>query len=85
MATTDDGFAARNTARALVERLAAIPAVEAVELLAPTAGQFDEWSIEATVDDAGIPPAVCGEIHQAGAQLRPMPPQAGYQVFVAVL
>jgi len=62
MATTDDAYAARNTARALVERLAAIPSVEAVELLAPTAGQFDSWSVEATVDDAGIPPSVLGEL-----------------------
>lgn len=85
MATTDDGFAARNTARALVERLAAIPAVEAVELLDPTAGQIDEWSVEATVDGLAIPPAVCGEIHQAGAQFRPMPPRSGHQMFVAVV
>jgi len=84
MATTES-YAARNTARALVERLAAIPVVEAVELLDPTAGQFDEWSVETTVDDSGIPPAVLGELRQAGAELRPMPPQAGYQVFVAVV
>ena len=84
MATTES-HATRNTARALIANLGALPAVVGTDLLAPTAGSHDGWTVEATLETAMIPAAVSREIGRAGASLDPQPPQGDHAVVVAVI
>ncbi|MDS0280005.1 hypothetical protein NDI85_19660 [Halomicroarcula sp. S1AR25-4] len=71
----------RRAARAIRD---AVP-TEAVDVVAPTASEFDSWTLEAVVASEGVPPEVSRELALAGLTLRPRPAQGPFTVVVATV
>lgn len=75
----------RKAARRVADALRACDGVVAVDVLAPTKSQFDDWTIDAVVRADGIPPEVLRELALEGLTLRPMPQRAEYSSVVATV
>ncbi|EMA13244.1 hypothetical protein [Haloarcula marismortui] len=74
--TVEERKRVRRTARAIQEEVA----TESVDVLAPSASQYNAWTLDAVLRDVeGIPPAVLRELALAGLTLQPTPSQAEYQ------
>ena len=59
---------------------------ESVDVLAPSASQYGEWTLDAVLRDAeGVPPEVLRELALAGLTLQPTPSQAEYQHVTATV
>ncbi|QUJ73929.1 hypothetical protein [Haloarcula marismortui] len=59
---------------------------ESVDVLAPSASQYGDWTLDAVLRDAeGVPPEVLRELALAGLTLQPTPPQAEYQHVTATV
>ena len=72
----------RRAARAIQEE---VP-TESVDVLAPSASQYDAWTLDAVLRDAeGVPPEVLRELALAGLTLHPTPSQAEYQHVTATV
>jgi len=74
--TVEERKRVRRAARAIREE---VP-TESVDVLAPSASQYGEWTLDAVLRDAeGVPPEVLLELELAVLTLQPTPPQAEYQ------
>lgn len=72
----------RRAARAIQGEVA----TESVGVLAPSASQYGDWTLDAVLRDAeGVPPEVLRELALAGLTLRPTPSQAGYEHVAATV
>jgi len=61
-------------------------ATESVDVLAPSASQYGEWTLDAVLRDCeGVPPEVLRELALAGLTLQPTPSQAEYQHVAATV
>jgi hypothetical protein len=57
-----------------------------VDVLAPSASQYGEWTLDAVLLGVdGVPPEVLRELALAGLTLQPMPSQAEYQHVAATV
>jgi len=80
--TVEERKRVRRAARAIREEVA----TESVDVLAPSASQYGEWTLDAVLRDAeGVPPEVLREMALAGLTLQPTPSQAEYQHVVATV
>ncbi|MGB9933927.1 hypothetical protein [Haloarcula amylolytica] len=60
----------RQVARAIREEVA----IESVNVLAPSASQYDAWTLDAVLRSSeGVPPEVLRELALAGLTLQPTP------------
>lgn len=72
----------RREARAIRDEVA----TESVDVLAPSASQYGEWTLDAVLRDAeGVPPEVLRELALAGLTLQPTPSQAEYEHVAATV
>ncbi|AJF24493.1 hypothetical protein SG26_01585 [Haloarcula sp. CBA1115] len=59
---------------------------ESVDVLAPSASQYDVWTLDAALRGTeGVPPEVLRELALAGLTLQPTPSQAGYEHVAATV
>ncbi|MFU1782989.1 hypothetical protein ACM16X_16580 [Haloarcula japonica] len=80
--TVEERKHVRRAARAIQ---AEVP-TESVDVLAPSASQYDAWTLDAVLRDCeGVPPEVLRELALAGLTLQPTPSQAGYQHVAATV
>jgi len=80
--TVEERKRVRRAARAIREAVA----TESVDVLAPSASQYDTWTLDAVLRDTeGIPPEVLRELALAGLTLQPTPSQAEYQHMAATV
>ena len=78
--TVEERRRVRRAARAIREAVA----TESVDVLAPSASQYGEWTLDAVLRDSeGVPPEVLRELALAGLTLQPTPSQARHQHVVA--
>jgi hypothetical protein len=72
----------RRAARAIQEEVA----TESVDVLAPSASQYGDWTLDAVLRKAeGVPPEVLRELALAGLTLQPTPSQAEFQHVAATV
>jgi len=80
--TVEERKRVRRAARAIREEAA----TESVDVLAPSASQYGDWTLDAVLRDCeGVPPEVLRELALAGLTLQPTPPQAEYQHVAATV
>jgi hypothetical protein len=80
--TVEERKRVRRAARAIQEE---VP-TESVDVLAPSASQYGEWTLDAVLRGSeGVPPEVLRELALAGLTLRPTPSQAGYEHVAATV
>ncbi|WP_146418394.1 hypothetical protein [Haloarcula hispanica] len=80
--TVEERKRVRRAARAIQEEVL----TESVDVLAPSASQYGEWTLDAVLRDSeGIPPEVLRELALAGLTLQPTPSQAEYQHVAATV
>jgi len=80
--TVEERQRVRRAARAIRDEVA----TESVDVLAPSASQYDTWTLDAVLRDSeSIPPEVLRELALAGLTLQPTPSQAEYQHVVATV
>ncbi|AUG49538.1 hypothetical protein BVU17_18330 (plasmid) [Haloarcula taiwanensis] len=80
--TVEERKRVRRAARAIREEVA----TESVDVLAPSASQYCELTLDAVLRDAeGVPPEVLRELALAGLTLQPTPSQAGYEHVAATV
>ena len=57
-----------------------LPLGDAVDVLDPSASQYDRWTLDAVLRDVdGVPPEVLRKLALAGLTLRPTPSQGEYE------
>ena len=72
----------RRAARAIHDEVA----TESVDVIAPSASQYGEWTLDAVLRDTdGIPPEVLRELALTELTLQPTPSQAEYQHVAATV
>jgi len=80
--TVEERKRVRRAARAIQDEVE----TESVDVLAPSASQYGEWTLDAVLRDSeGIPPEVLRELALAGLTLQPTPSQAEYQHVAATV
>ncbi|WP_058992418.1 hypothetical protein [Haloarcula sp. CBA1127] len=80
--TVEERKRVRRAARAIREE---VPN-ESVDVLAPSASQYGQWTLDAVLRDTeGVPPEVLRELALAGLTLQPTPSQAGYEHVAATV
>ncbi|WP_049944531.1 hypothetical protein [Haloarcula marismortui] len=80
--TVEERRRVRRAARAIQEEVA----TESVDVLAPSASQYGEWTLDAVLRDCeGVPPEVLRELALAGLTLQPTPSQAEFQHVAATV
>ncbi|RLM34406.1 MULTISPECIES: hypothetical protein [unclassified Haloarcula] len=80
--TVEERKRVRRAARAIRDEVA----TESVDVLAPSASQYDEWTLDAVLRNSeGIPPEILRELALAGLTLQPTPSQAEYQHVAATV
>ncbi|GCF16081.1 hypothetical protein Harman_40160 [Haloarcula mannanilytica] len=80
--TVEERRRVRRAARAIRDE---VP-TESVDVLAPSASQYDAWTLDAVLRDVeGVPPEVLRELALAGLTLQPMPSQTEYQHVAATV
>ncbi|WP_146418258.1 hypothetical protein [Haloarcula hispanica] len=80
--TVEERQRVRRAARAIRDEVA----TESVDVLAPSASQYGDWTLDAVLRDAdGVPPEVLRELALAGLTLQPTPSQAEYQHMAATV
>jgi len=80
--TVEERRRVRRAARAIRDEVA----TESVDVLAPSASQYGDWTLDAVLRDAeGVPPEVLRELALAGLTLQPTPSQAEYQHVAATV
>jgi len=80
--TVEERRRVRRAARAIRDEVA----TESVDVLAPSASQYGEWTLDAVFRDCeGVPPEVLRELALAGLTLQPTPSQAEYQHVAATV
>jgi len=68
--TVEERQRVRQVARAIQEEVA----IESVDVLAPSASQYDAWTLDAVLRSSeGVPPEVLRELALAGLTLQPTP------------
>ena len=74
--TVEERKRVRRAARAIRYEVA----TESVDVLAPSASQYGEWTLDAVLRDCeGVPPEVLRELALAWLTLQPTPSQTGYE------
>jgi hypothetical protein len=74
--TVEEHKRVRRAARAIPDEVA----TESADVLAPSASQYGEWTLDAVLRDSeGLLPEVLRELALARLTLQPTPPQAEYQ------
>ncbi|EMA13407.1 hypothetical protein C442_20766 [Haloarcula amylolytica JCM 13557] len=72
----------RRAARAIQKEVS----TESVDVLAPSASQYSEWTLDAVLRGSeGVPPEVLRELALAGLTLQPTPSQAESQHVAATV
>jgi hypothetical protein len=80
--TVEERKRVRRAARAIRDEVA----TESVDVLAPSASQYGEWTLNAVLRNSeGIPPEILRELALAGLTLQPTPSQAEYQHVAATV
>jgi hypothetical protein len=80
--TVEERKRVRRAARAIRGEVA----TESIDVLAPNASQYGEWTLDAVLRDVeGVPPEVLRELALAGLTLQPTPSQAKYQDVAATV
>ncbi|NHN63677.1 hypothetical protein G9463_10260 [Haloarcula sp. JP-Z28] len=80
--TVEERQRVRRAARAIRDEVA----TESVDVIAPSASQYGEWTLDAVLRDTdGIPPEVLRELALTELTLQPTPSQAEYQHVAATV
>ncbi|GGK83958.1 hypothetical protein [Haloarcula sebkhae] len=80
--TVEERKRVRRAARAIQEEVA----TESVDVLAPSASQYNKWMLDAVLRGSeGGSPEVLRELALAGLTLQPTPSQAGYEHVAATV
>jgi len=80
--TVKDRKCVRRAAKALRDTAPTV----AVDVVAPGASQYDQWTLDAVLRDVkGIPPEVLPELALAGLTLRPTPSQGEFEHITCIV
>jgi len=64
----------RQGVRQVAREIREVVAIESVDVLAPSASQYDAWTLDAVLRSSeGVPPEVLRELALAGLTLQPTP------------